>query len=134
MEKKIEVSFPDGMKVNAQVEGMIVKTDQAVKSGGDGSAPEPFQLFLVSIATCAGVYALDFCNARQIPAQDMTLIMHCDFDPAAVRCRKVRLDLKLPQGFPEKYRKAIIRVMDLCSVKKNILDPPEFELTTHETA
>ena len=64
MEKKIEVTFPGGMQVDAQVEGIIVKTDQAVKNGGDGSAPEPFQLFLASIATCAGVYALDFCNAR----------------------------------------------------------------------
>ena len=64
----------------------------------------------------------------------MTLTMHGDFDPTAVRCRNMRLDLKLPRGFPEKYRKAIIRVMDLCSVKKNILDPPEFEILTHETA
>ena len=113
------------------VEGIIVKTDQAVKNGGEGSAAEPFQLFLVSIATCAGVYALDFCNARQIPAQDMTLTMHCEFDPAAVRCAKMSIDLKLPQEFPEKYRKAIIRVMDLCSVKKNILDPPEFSISAH---
>ena len=131
VEKKIEVSFSGGMKVDADVEGIIVKTDQAVKNGGEGSAAEPFQLFLVSIATCAGVYALDFCNARQIPPQDMTLTMQCEFDPAAVRCRKISLDLKLPQGFPEKYKKAIIRVMDLCSVKKNILEPPEFYITAN---
>ena len=131
MEKMIEVSFPGGMKVNAEIEGITVKSDQAVKNGGEGSAAEPFYLFLASIATCAGVYALDFCRAREIPAQDMTLTMQCDFDPVAVRCRKMRLDLKLPQGFPDKYRKAIIRVMDLCSVKKNILDPPEFDLSAH---
>ena len=131
VEKKIEVSFPGGMKVNADVEGIIVKTDQAVKNGGEGSAAEPYQMFLVSIATCAGVYALDFCNAREIPVQDMTLTMQCEFDPVAVRCGKMRLDLKLPQGFPQKYKKAIIRVMDLCSVKKNILDPPVFEITAN---
>ena len=131
MEKRIEVSFSGGMKVDAEIEGITVKTDQAVKNGGEGSAPEPFYLFLASIATCAGVYALDFCRAREISPQDMILTMHCEFDPVAVRCRKIRLDLKLPQGFPEKYKKAVIRVMDLCSVKKNILDPPEFDISAH---
>ncbi len=131
MEKMIAVSFSGGMKVNAEFEGFTVKTDQAVKNGGEGSAPEPFNLFLASIAACAGVYALDFCRAREIPARDLTLTMAYEFDPVAVRCRKIRLDLKLPRGFPDKYKKAIIRVMDLCSVKKNILEPPEFEISTH---
>ena len=30
--------------------------------------------------------------------------------------------------FPEKYKGAIIKAMDLCTVKKHILNPPEFEI------
>ena len=42
------------------------------------------------------------------------------------------IDLKVPEGFPPKYRKAIIKAMDQCVVKKHILEPPEFEMSVLE--
>ena len=36
--------------------------------------------------------------------------------------------ITLPPGFPEKYRTAIERAVDHCTVKKHILEPPRFEL------
>jgi ribosomal protein S12 methylthiotransferase accessory factor len=53
MEKIINVSFPGGKKVIAQMGDKLIATDQSVESGGEGSAPEPFTLFLASLATCA---------------------------------------------------------------------------------
>lgn len=128
MHEAIEVVFPGGKKVDAKMAHLVVKTDQPMKSGGDGTAPEPFQLFLVSIATCAGIYALDFCQIRGISTENMTLTMGCEFDERGRVCKKLIIDLKLPTGFPEKYKGAIARVMDGCSVKKHILNPPEFEI------
>ncbi|MBW2050564.1 MAG: osmotically inducible protein OsmC, partial [Deltaproteobacteria bacterium] len=52
---RVEVSFPGGKRVDAQIGGFTIKTDQSRDNGGDESAPEPFQLFLASIATCAGI-------------------------------------------------------------------------------
>jgi len=37
--------------------------------------------------------------------------------------------LSLPPEFPERYKKAIVRVMGLCSVKKQIMNPPEFVIS-----
>jgi ribosomal protein S12 methylthiotransferase accessory factor len=37
-------------------------------------------------------------------------------------------DLELPPAFPEKYQKGIKRAMDLCSVKRHIVDAPEFSI------
>ena len=128
MEKTIEVSFPGGKKVDGKIENMVTKTDQPVKDGGEGSAPEPFQLFLMSIATCAGIYALDFCQAREIETNDMTLTMNCELDLSGRVYQKLSIDLRLPAEFPEKYKKAIVRTMDLCTVKKHIINPPEFEI------
>ena len=128
MEKTIEVSFPGGKKVDGKIENMVIKTDQPVKDGGEGSAPEPFQLFLMSIATCAGIYALDFCQAREIETNDMMLTMNCELDLSGRVYQKLSIDLRLPAEFPEKYKKAIVRTMDLCTVKKHIINPPEFEI------
>ncbi|MFP4086651.1 MAG: OsmC family protein [Desulfobacteraceae bacterium] len=130
MEKTMAVSFPGGKRVDARVDDMTIHTDQAVDNGGAGAAPEPFQLFMASIATCAGIYALEFCRAREISTQDMTLTMRYEVDPKKGICDTLSINLKVPPGFPEKYKKAVVRVMDLCSVKKQMLNPPEFVIRT----
>ena len=129
MKKIIDVHFPGGKKVDARIGDMLVRTDQAKENGGEETAPEPFQLFLASIATCAGIYALEFCQAREIPAQGMALTLSYEFDAKRQICERLNIDLKLPAGFPERYKKAVVRVMNLCSVKKSILQPPEFVIT-----
>ena len=129
MQEMLQVRFPGGTRVDAQIKDMLIRTDQPVNEGGEGSAPQPFQLFLVSIAACAGAYAVDFCQARGLPMDGMSLSMSGEFDEKKKRYTRFGLHLTLPEGFPEKYRKSILRVMDLCFVKKHIVDPPEFELT-----
>jgi ribosomal protein S12 methylthiotransferase accessory factor len=129
MQKTIAVSFPGGKKVNAQIGGLIVQTDQPVEDGGEGSAPAPFALFLASLATCAGYYALQFCLSREIPTNGMSLKTTCTFDETERRYTAVDIVLTLPTGFPEKYRDAIVRAMDACAVKKHILNPPKFTVS-----
>ena len=126
----VEVSFPDGKKIDAKIGEFTINTDQAIANGGDESAPEPFQLFLASIATCAGIYALSFCQSRNIRLDGMSLSMECDWDEDKKRYPIMSIDLRLPKGFDEKYREAVVRSMDLCSVKKHMMDPPEFKITT----
>jgi len=126
----VEVRFPDGKKIDAKIGEFTINTDQAIANGGDESAPEPFQLFLASIATCAGIYALSFCQSRNIRLDGRSLSMECDWDEDKKRYPKMSIDLRLPEGFDEKYREAVVRSMDLCSVKKHMMDPPEFEITT----
>jgi ribosomal protein S12 methylthiotransferase accessory factor len=43
---------------------------------------------------------------------------------------KIRLLIHLPAEFPRKYERAIVRVVNQCSVKRAILDPPDFEVVT----
>ena len=57
---EIKITFPGGKKVNAEMGSRIIPTDQPVSSGGEGSAPTPFDYFLSSLGTCAGIYVLSF--------------------------------------------------------------------------
>lgn len=124
----IEVKFPGGVRVDAHMKGHVISTDQPVHAGGDGSAPAPFDLFLSSIATCAGIYALSFCQHKGISSEGLALTMDTVKNPETKMIEKVNLNLTLPDGFPEKYKTAIMRSMDLCSVKKHMFNPPEFEI------
>lgn len=128
MTKVIQVSFPGGKRIDAHIDDMHIRTDQSIRQGGNGSAPEPFQLFLASIATCAGIYAWQFCQTRHLSTEGLDLKMTCDFDPARKRYREMTLVLTLPNGFPEQHKESILRAIDLCAVKKHIMDPPVFTI------
>lgn len=128
MIKKITVNFPGGKKVNTSIGDYIIKTDQPIDSGGEGSSPNPFQLFLSSIAACIGYFALQFCQFRKIPTDGMKLEVECSLNQEEKRYDKITVNLKLPDSFPEKYNNAIIEAMNSCTVKKHLYNPPEFEI------
>lgn len=123
----IGVSFPGGKKVDAYYNGFTVRTDQEVEYGGEGSAPEPFDLFFVSLATCAGFYALQFCVSREIKTDGLDMRLLADKSGSSGLFDRISLLLTLPEGFPEKYRDAIVRAVNLCTVKKYIRSEVTFD-------
>ncbi len=132
MSNEMKVSFPGGKKVYANYDGFEIATDQAIDEGGEGSAPEPYDLFLASLATCAGIYILGFCERRQLPVEDIRMALSWERDPEARRMATIKITIETPPDFPEKYHKALERSVHQCSVKKTILDPPEFVVEARE--
>ena len=124
------VSFPGGKRVDAELGGFTIKTDQPPQGGGEGTAPPPFDLFLASIATCAGIYVKGYCDARGLATVGLGLEMQIEREPEKHRVVRLVLEIKLPGGFPEKHREGVVRAADLCAVKKHILQPPAFEVRT----
>lgn len=128
----IKITFPGGEKVNAEINNRIIPTDQPVGAGGDGSAPTPFDYFLASLGTCAGIYVLSFCQQRQIATEGLALTQRMEFvdtEDGKKKLAKIALEIDLPPNFPTKYQNAIIKAAGFCAVKKVIMDPPEFEIT-----
>ena len=124
------IDFPGGKRVDAHFGAFTVSTDQPAQAGGEDSAPTPFATFLASIGTCAGIYVLGFCQRRGIPTEGLRLVQHADTDPATGMVGSIRIDIELPNGFPERYREAVIRAADQCAVKKHMAQPPAFEIRT----
>jgi ribosomal protein S12 methylthiotransferase accessory factor len=129
----IHVTFPGNKRVTAKVGPHVIHTDQSVAHGGEGGAPEPFDLFLTSLATCAGLYVLGFCQARTIPTQGLGIVQHHRFDDATGRLSLVQLEIVLPSDFPEKYRAAIVRAAEGCKVRKVLASPPEVAVIATST-
>jgi len=126
----MEITFPGGVAVNASYRGFTIGTDQPEDAGGQNAAPAPFEFFLASIGTCAGYFALRFCQQRELPTEGLKLTMEWERDSQTHRLSRVKLIFHLPEGFPEKYHRAILRAADQCSVKRTIHNPPEFEMIT----
>ncbi|WP_028575751.1 OsmC family protein [Desulfonatronovibrio hydrogenovorans] len=132
MNGQIKVVFHQGAKISAEVDRWKIVTDQPEKDGGQDSAPNPFQFFLASLATCAGYYALSFCRKREISTKGLSLNLVYTWTKKEGRITKMDFEITLPEGFPEKYRKALIRAVDACTVKKHLTRPPEMKVLVQE--
>lgn len=128
------IDFPGGARVDAHFRGHNLPTDQPAGGGGMDSAPMPFELFLASIGTCAGIYILGFCRQRGIPTDGIRILQRNNFNPMNGMVEKVDLEIEVPPTFPKQYHEALIRSADLCKVKKSLEHPPKFDIMTKEVA
>ena len=119
------IDFPGGSRVDAHFRGHTIPTDQPPVD----SAPMPFEVFLASIGTCAGIYVLGFCKQRNLPTEGIRIIQR-NHAAANGMVGKIDLEIQVPPTFPEQYYGALIRSAELCKVKKTIENPPSFEVTT----
>ena len=124
----MEISFSDGKKVDASYKGFTIKTDQPEDAGGGGTAPEPFSLFLASIGTCTGVYVLKFCQKRNIPTDDIKLLLGMDKNKGTHMINRISIEIQVPKDFPDTYKNAVIKSAGLCAVKKHLETPPKIDI------
>jgi len=126
------IDFPGGAKVDAHFGAFTVETDQPATGGGESSAPTPFEVFLSSIGTCAGIYVLGFCKQRNLATAGIRIIEHINPNSATGMLDKIELEIQVPPSFPKQYYSALIRSAELCKVKKTLEHPPQFEIVTKE--
>ncbi len=126
----MEIKLGDNQKVIANYKGFEIITDQPVKAGGDNTALSPFDLFLVSIGTCAGWYVKSFCQKRDISEQGISISQKTHFNQETRLIDKIQIVIELPESFPDKYIESLIKAASACTVKKHMMDAPGFFITT----
>ena len=130
MESKFNITFDGNKKVSAHFREFTIHTDQPEKDGGENTAPSPLEHFLASIGTCAGFYVAAFCQSRSIPTDNISIVETMFRNDTTHMVEKITLDIVLPPDFPEKYKNAVINAANLCTVKRHIHTPPQFEVIT----
>jgi putative redox protein len=120
------IDFPGEKRVDAHFGAFTVQTDQPPSA----TAPTPFEIFLSSIGTCAGIYVLGFCRQRQLPTEGLRIVQRVEREPQGGMVGRIALEIQLPPGFPEKYRDAVIQSTQLCAVKKHLEHPPILDIFT----
>jgi len=131
---EITVTFPGGKRVDAEMGGQVVRTDQPAAAGGEGAAPSPFSYCLASLATCAGFYVLSYLQARGLPLEGVRLTQRHETDPRTHRVTRVTIAISLPPAIPEKHHGPIVRAAETCAVKRLIEQPPEFDVRVEASA
>ena len=125
---QMNIRLIGGKKVETQLQDYTIITDRPEKSGGEGTAPSPVDLFLTSIGTCTGFNVMDFCKERNIPTENINLQLTWNRNQESRMIEHIQIDINLPAEFPEKYAQAVKRAADQCTVKKHLHQPPEIDL------
>lgn len=126
---EIKVSLLDGKKVKAKINDYEIMSDQSIDDGGESLAPNPFEYFLSSTAMCVGFYVNNFCKQRNIATDNIKITQNdTQIEENNFYKRKFEISVKLPSDFPEKYKAALQKTAESCTVKKVIQNTPEFEL------
>jgi len=123
----VEIRFPGEKRIEAQLKGQSMVTGKEGDDASEGAGIEPLDLFFVSLGLCAGKYVMAFCQSRDIPYKEAKVKMETVWDEKKKLHTNVVLKIQLPVDFPAKYKKAILKAVDLCSVKRHILEPPAFD-------
>ncbi|KPV98280.1 Ribosomal protein S12 methylthiotransferase accessory factor YcaO [Pseudoalteromonas sp. P1-9] len=123
---EIKVNYLDNLRLEALFDDFNVIADQPIRYKGDGSAPGPFDYFLASSALCAAYFVKVYCNARDIPTNDIRLSQNNIVDPENRYNQIFKIQVELPESISDKDREGILRSIDRCTVKKVIQTGPEF--------
>ncbi len=120
------IDFPGGSRVDAHFRGHTIATDQPPAN----SAPMPFEVFLASIGTCAGIYVLGFCRQRNLPTEGIRIVQRNHANQLNGMMDNIELEIQVPPSFPSQYYDALVRSAELCKVKKTLENPPTFDVKT----
>ena len=123
--KELIITLDGKRRVTAHLGVHEIHTDQPLNNGGEDSAPSPFDVFLASLGTCAGIFVQGFCAARGIDTRDIRIHEWPRYDAQGI-LKTVELAIDLPADFPVRYKEPLLRVVEQCSVKRAIAARPEF--------
>ncbi|CAM4002525.1 OsmC domain/YcaO domain-containing protein [Vreelandella rituensis] len=129
---EIKVNYLDNLRLEAKFDDFSVISDQPIRYKGDGSAPGPFDYFLASSAMCAAYFVKVYCNARDIPTENIRLSQNNIVDPENRYKQIFKIQVELPEDISAKDREGILRSIDRCTVKKVVQTNPEFQIETVE--
>lgn len=127
-ERTITAVHEGGVRATATVRGHRVETDQPVHAGGQDAAAMPLELLGAGLATCAVLYAQQFCAARDIDAEGLRVEVDTEHAKAPKRITRFQLRVHLPPALPEQYVEAIERAVRGCPVFNTLVLPTEVEL------
>ncbi|TDP39277.1 ribosomal protein S12 methylthiotransferase accessory factor [Idiomarina aquatica] len=129
---EINVRFLENMRLEAKFDDFTVISDQPIRYKGDGSAPGPFDYFLASSVMCAAHFIRLYCDAREIPTENIRISQNNVVDPENRYQQLFKIQVELPADIDEKDRKGIIRAAERCAVKRVIENDLAFDVEAVE--
>ena len=122
---RLEVTLEGGFNFKAVCHGHEVFTDQHLADGGTEKAMTPAELFVASLGTCIGVFALRFCKRHNLPSEGLGVSLDWEVVQNPSRIGSIKAEIHYPHDIPADQKKGLLRMAEACFVHETILHKPE---------
>src|SRR5512133_832785 len=131
----LSVAHQAGDRFELQLHGHRLTCDQPPADGGTDQGPTPTELFVASLAACVAFYARRFLARHHLDAAGLRVETDFTMSPdRPARVATITLRVLLPQPLEENRRRALLAVIDHCTVHNSLRTPPEVRFTLAEPA
>jgi uncharacterized OsmC-like protein len=86
----------------------------------------PPEFLLVSLGTCAGIYALHYLKTRSLPTDGLAVRVVAEKATQPARLGAFRIEVSVPALEP-RHHEGVLRAVKLCLVHNTLLHPPAIE-------
>jgi putative redox protein len=129
---EMKIAYKGKKKFVVTTRGHQLLVDQPIEDEGSDEGMTPPEIFVASLASCMGVYVLNYCKNIGINPNDMILSVEWEKATNPARLSYIKVDIKLPKIKAKEKEKAIIKVAEHCLVHNTINSPPQISINLIE--
>ena len=125
---EVTVEYLGAVQFEVRARNHAILCDQPEENGGFDEGITPPELMLASLGTCAGYYAAEYLNKRQLPASGMQIKVTAEKAKSPARLGSFRVEVRLPAAIDNHRREGVVRAIHSCLIHNTLLNPPAIEL------
>ena len=104
-------------------------TDATVEEGGEGSGPDPHDLYDSALGACKALTVLWYANKKGIPVENIEVSVNRDRSGERSGTYKLSAELTVTGNLTEEQRQELLRVAGKCPIHK-LMTEVTTEITT----
>jgi uncharacterized OsmC-like protein len=122
------VNYLGNVQFEAETRGHKIICDQPFDSKGDDEGMTPPELLLASLATCAGYYAVEYLNTRNLPKEALRVKISAEKAKNPARLGKFVIAVEVPGLTDPHHIEGVRRSVEKCLIKNTLLVAPEIQV------
>jgi len=112
-----------------------IACDQPPENGGYDEGMTPPELFLASLASCAGFYAAQYLRKFRLASEGTQVRVIADKVKEPVpRIDNFRIEIETPVDLPDQHRAGVERAVRHCLIHNTLLHPPHVSIDIKDRA
>lgn len=123
---RLNVKYLEGRSFEATIGNHKILIDLPPASKGKDTGPTPPELFVMSLASCVGMYLVFYCEKAKLDPAGLKIA--ADYEKTADRIGKISVEFSLPSAKSEKERREALVWAEKCLIHNTIQHKPEIKI------
>jgi putative redox protein len=124
---EVTAEYITGSKFEVKARGHRVMCDQPRDNGGTDEGITPPEFLLASLATCAGYYAAQYLQTRDLSTENLTVKVNAEKAQQPARLGSFRIEVTV-QGLDQRHEAGVLRAVKACLIHNTLLAEPNIEI------